>query len=62
MPPLSEAELAARLAQAGITLPKPEQDDIRAAYALLSPMLEMIRQPLIPPAAEPSVTFAAGAQ
>lgn len=57
---MTEAELAARLAQAGITLPKREQDDIRGAYALLAPMLEAIRQPVIPPAAEPSFTFAAG--
>jgi len=62
MPPLTEAELAARLATAGITLPQAEQDDLRAAYALLAPMLDMIRQPLIPPAAEPAITFAAGAR
>ena len=60
MPPLNEADLAARLTTAGIALPKAEQDDIRAAYALLAPMLDMIRQPLIPAAAEPAITFAAG--
>lgn len=62
MPALNEADLAARLAQAGISLPKPEQDDLRAAHALLAPMLDAIRQPLIPPAAEPGVTFAAGSR
>jgi hypothetical protein len=60
MPPLSETEIATRLAAAGIILPKAEQDDIRAAYAQLAPALDMIRQPTIPPAAEPSLTFAAG--
>jgi|GEM_PF-2457297 len=60
MPPLSESEIAARLATAGITLPKIEQDDLRGAYAMLLPALEMIRGPGIPPAAEPALTFAAG--
>jgi 2-keto-4-pentenoate hydratase len=61
MPPLSETEIAARLAAAGIALPKIEQDDLRGAYAMLLPALEMIRGPAgIPPAAEPALTFAAG--
>jgi hypothetical protein len=60
MPPLTEAELAARLASAGIILPQAEQDDLRAAYAMLAPALDMIRQPVIPPEAEPALTFAAG--
>ncbi len=62
MPSLSETELAARLTAAGISLPKAEQDDLRAAYAMLAPMLDMIRLPTIPPAAEPSITFAAGGE
>jgi len=60
MPPLSETEIAARLAAAGISLPKIEQDDLRGAYAMLLPALQMIRSPAIPPAAEPALTFAAG--
>ena len=59
MPELSETDLAARLAAAGISLPKAEQDDLRGAYALLAPMLALIRTPHIPPAAEPAITFAA---
>ena len=54
---LTTEEIASRFDRAGITLPQAEQDDIRGAYALLAPMLALIREPGIAPQAEPAITF-----
>lgn len=60
MPDLTQAEIAARLGAAGITLGAAEHADLAGAYAMLAPMLQVIRTPQIPPAAEPAIIFVVG--
>ncbi len=52
-------EVALLLARAGINLPSAEVADIRAAYAMLAPMLASLREPAIPLSAEPAFTMRA---
>ena len=52
-------EVALLLARAGINLPAAEVADIRAAYAMLAPMLASLREPAIPLSAEPAFTMRA---
>ena len=58
---MTQDEVTQRLSAAGINLPAAEQAEIGRAYAMLSPMLALIRTPPLPPEAEPATTFAAGA-
>ena len=53
-------EFATLMAKAGVTLPAAEVEDLRHAHAKLAAMLDMLRQPAIPLAAEPAFTFKAG--
>ena len=55
---MTAADIAARLAAAGVTLGEAEHADLAGAYAKLAPMLALIRTPPIPPEAEPAITFA----
>jgi hypothetical protein len=55
--PLPPAEFALLMAQAGITLPPAEVEDLRHAHAKLRGMLEMLRAPAPKLAAEPGFTF-----
>lgn len=52
-------ELAARLAAAGVPATGAECEELRAAYALMAPMLRLIRTPGIATAAEPAFIFEA---
>ena len=56
--PLPPDQFATLMAQAGISLPAEEVEDIRHAHAKLMGMLEMLRAPPVPLAAEPAFTFA----
>jgi hypothetical protein len=56
---MTEDDIAKRLTAAGITLKAAEHADLAGAYAMLAPMLQLIRTPTLPPEAEPAVTFAA---
>lgn len=58
---MTKDDIARRLAMAGITLKEVEHADLAGAYAMLAPMLQLIRTPTLPPEAEPAVTFAADA-
>jgi hypothetical protein len=52
-------EVALLLARAGVDLQAAEVADIRAAYAMLAPMLASLREPAIPLSAEPAFTMRA---
>ena len=56
--PLPANEFAILMAQAGIALPPAEVEDLRHAHAKLKGMLELLRKPAVPLAAEPAFTFA----
>lgn len=58
--PLSPESFATLLAQAGVSLPPAEAEDLRHAHAKLMTMLAMLRDPPVPLAAEPAFTFAPG--
>ncbi|MDB5416153.1 MAG: hypothetical protein JWR10_4488 [Rubritepida sp.] len=58
--PLSVQDFATIVAQAGLTLPPAEVEDLRHAHAKLMGMLALLRDPAIPLAAEPALTFSAG--
>lgn len=58
---MTAADIAPRLAAAGITLDGAEVAEIARAYAMLAPMLALIRTPPIPPEAEPAIIVRAGA-
>lgn len=55
--PLSPESFATLLAQAGVSLPPSEAEDLRHAHAKLMAMLAMLRDPPVPLAAEPAFTF-----
>jgi len=55
--PLPPDQFATLMAQAGITLPAEEVEDLRHAHAKLLGMLEILRAPAPPLAAEPAFTF-----
>lgn len=55
--PLPPAQFATLMAQAGVTLPAAEVEDLRHAHAKLAGMLEMLRKPAPKLAAEPAFTF-----
>jgi hypothetical protein len=55
--PLPPAAFATLMAQAGITLPAAEVEDLRHAHAKLQGMLDMLRAPAPKLAAEPGFTF-----
>ena len=55
--PLPPDQFAMLMAQAGITLPAEEVEDLRHAHAKLLNMLEILRAPAPPLAAEPAFTF-----
>jgi len=55
--PVSPDHFATLMAQAGITLPAEEVEDLRHAHAKLLGMLEVLRAPAPPLAAEPAFTF-----
>lgn len=56
-PTIEEAALL--LARAGVNLQAAEVADIRAACAMLAPMLASLREPAIPLGAEPAFTMRA---
>jgi len=56
---MTPEDVAARLAEAGITLQPAEHADLAGAQAMLAPMLALIRSPAIPPPAEPAMIFQA---
>ncbi|MDW8313887.1 MAG: hypothetical protein RMK64_02850 [Rhodovarius sp.] len=58
----SPEAVAAMLEAAGIRLPQAECREVAAGYALLMPMLAALRDPPLPPEAEPAVTFRAERQ
>jgi hypothetical protein len=58
--PLSPESFAGLLAQAGVTLPAAEVEDLRHAHAKLMAMLATLRDPPVPLPAEPAFTFAPG--
>lgn len=58
--PLPAESFAALLAQAGVSLPPGEAEDLRHAHAKLMEMLAMLRDPPMPLAAEPAFTFTTG--
>ncbi|MCS6892340.1 MAG: hypothetical protein NZN45_12055 [Rhodovarius sp.] len=60
--PPSPDEIAGMLEAAGIRLPQAECREVAAGYALLIPMLAALRNPPLPPEAEPAVTFRAERQ
>lgn len=55
--PLPPDHFATLMAQAGITLPAEEVEDLRHAHAKLLGMLEVLRAPAPTLAAEPAFTF-----
>ncbi|UPY39039.1 hypothetical protein [Sediminicoccus sp. KRV36] len=55
--PLPPDQFALLMARAGISLPPAEVEDLRHAHAKLQAMLEMLRSPAPPLAAEPGFTF-----
>ncbi|MBS7811673.1 hypothetical protein [Roseococcus pinisoli] len=57
---LSPEHLAVLLAQAGISLPPAEVEDLRQAHAKVLAMAALLREPAVPLAAEPAFTFATG--
>lgn len=58
--PLPAKDFSFLLAQAGISLPPTEVEDLRLAHAKLLGMLALIRQPAPPLPAEPAFTFSTG--
>lgn len=60
--PLSPESFATLLAQTGVTLPPAEVEDLRHAHAKLMAMLEMLREPPMPLAAEPMLIFTPGGE
>jgi hypothetical protein len=58
--PVLPETFAILMARAGITLPPDEVEDLRHAHAKLQSMLEVLRAPAPPLAAEPAFTFAVG--
>lgn len=55
--PLPPAEFATLMAQAGISLPAAEVEDLRHAHAKLLGMLQALRAPAPKLLAEPAFTF-----
>jgi hypothetical protein len=55
--PLTPEDFATLMAQAGISLPAAEVEDLRHAHAKLAGMLEMLRKPAPKLVAEPAFTF-----
>ena len=55
--PLPPDQFALLMAQAGVTLPAGEVEDLRHAHAKLRGMLEMLRAPAPKLVAEPGFTF-----
>jgi hypothetical protein len=59
MPPSTAADLHARLRQAGLPMTETEAAAVLPAWQKLEAWLDLLRQPPLPPQAEPATTFRA---